>query len=786
MIPSILKEIGSKKSIKFINSNYGAIGPFMGAHLDNLQKLRKTREGCIALAKIYFSLQMYDDAIKCLEGIKLENDGSFFYRRMMFRVVERYLPQQEMNEETLGYLFEKGKFEEIKRFKDFWMVQKLAKRERVFYNWLLDNYEHWDGNNMEALYLKIDALAKRKDLKALQEMVNAYRYPENLMISYYLFESYPFISRHLEGNDLLKGTFQKQVHINFLVQNNKTNFNFLNSLGRHNNKFDSRVLTLLSNAIMNMGTTNDSLYRLNTDLITNIKPWNRFMGTSLLGNIHMGNENPYEILQKYLPNEGDLKRGGSLLALGFINKLECKDEDIEFFSAFLTDTNLNGEIQHGAALGLGLVAMGSSNPSILKTLLKSLHSGPELVVREGLLISIGMINTAQGHESPILENSNHFEREKQVVPEDRTDGENKKLKKQDVHEESLEGLLGRCENMLLQVCRESEHERESRSAGIGFALTVIGTERQCLDLIEDKNEVVRYSGTIALGAAFAGTGNLDIISRILDMTNDGDDNVKRAAVFGLGLVCASDRSLLMNILKPLATNHSPSIRATIALTMGFFLCGTGDLEASRIIEALLYDGSSLVVQQAGLGLGFLLMQCNSHINPNFKRMVGKLNSLTTERAEDCSFKFGSVLGRALIEAGGTNIIISVLNSVNRVESSRVAGAILFFQYWFWYPLFPFIGLCMRPTAFFAFDKNLELARQEITINEKKSKFDYEFIKVEEPKKQRRFRRKEQSQVKEPVVVEEAERYTIKSGERMTIHEMSVCGKEDLGFVFLDK
>jgi 26S proteasome regulatory subunit N2 len=787
-IHNVLQNVSSKQSVEFINRNYGVISLFAAAYLDNLQALRGTPEGCIALAKIYFSLQRYDEAIDCLRGVKLEDDGAFFYRRMTFIIMDRYLPPDEMNEDALGYLFEKERYDEIKKFEDFGLINKLAKKERSFYNWVLENHDVWMGNSLDVLYLRVDALAKKKDVGKLSEMINTHSYPTNYILSYYLFDNYPFISRDIKGNELLCGRLQKQVFLDFLAKNNKTDFNFLNNLGRYNNKFDSRIITLLSNSIMNMGTTNDSLYRLNTDLLSNSKPWNRFIGTSALGNIHIGNENPYEILQKYLPNESDLKRGGSLLALGFINKIECKDEDIQFFNAFLTDKNLSGEIQYGAALGLGLVAMGSVNLNILNMHVKSIQSRSELIVREGLLVSMGMVCAGQARQEFFSSSNGHEAHDdaKKYLNSD-SKVENDGGVEKEIKANSLEEMIVICETILLEICKESEHEREGRCAGIGLALSVIGTERALWDLLRDKNEVVRYSGALVLGASFVGTGNLEVISRLLDLTNDGDDNVKRATVFGIGLICCADPLLLLNILKPLATNHSPSIRATVALALGFFLSGTANQEASNIIEALLYDSYNLVVQQAGLGLGLLLMQCNSHINANFKRMTEKLNNLTTERAEDCSFKFGTVLGRALMEAGGTNIVISVLNSTSRVETSRVVGAILFFQYWFWYPFFPFLSLCMKPTAFFAFDESLKPAKCEILIKEKKSKFDYECIKIEEPKRQRRFKRKEQHQPKEvAAAVDEPESYVIRSGDRMTTHEMRACNRENHGFVFLTK
>ena len=790
-VSTVLQNISSEESVEFLHKNYDIVGPFMGPYLEDLQVLRESEHGRLALSKIYFSLRMHEHAMDCLRGTTLRDDQSFFYRRMLFIITDRYFPQRKIDGNALGYLFSRRKYQEIMQVEDFGLISSLARRERAFYSWVVENYEIWEDKSAETLFFKIDNLARRGDVDALQLLVDNARYPASHEVSYYMYENYPFLSRLLKGNDIVDGSLQRRTYLDFLAKNNRTDFNFLNNLGRYNNKFDSRVVTVLSNSIMNMGTTNDSLYRLNTDLILNTKPWNRFIGIASIGNIHLGNENPYEILQKYLPNEGDLKRGGSLFALGLIKRMEFKVEDVQFFSTFLADRSLGGEIHYGAALGLGVVAMGSLDVEILEGLIKHIQQKSELNVREGLLLSIGMVSAGHAASPPGVERKGECGACDDADARKCTKDAEGPCRQEDPRKNpggrSRDEMVRLCEAMLLEMCRESEHEREAMSAGIGFVLSVIGTERMLPDLVQDKNEVVKYCGALATGAAFVGTGDLEVVSQLLDLTNDGDDNVKRAAVFGIGLVCSADAGLLLSLLRPLAGSHCPSIRATVALTLGFFMCGTGDMEASNVIEALLYDTSSLVVQQAGLGLGFLLMQCNSHINRNFRRMVEKLNSLTTERAEDCSFKFGAVLGRSLMGAGGTNVVFSVLNAMNRVETSRVVGAVLFFQYWFWYPLFPFVSLCMKPTGFFVFDENLCLVDHEIRVGTKRSAFDYECIKIEEPRRQRRFKRREAPQPKEvPRALEEAESYVIKSGGRMSIHEMKTCGLSDLRFIFASK
>ena len=114
-----------------------------------------------------------------------------------------------------------------------------------------------------------------------------------------------------------------------------------------------------------------------------------------------------------------------------------------------------------------------------------------------------------------------------------------------------------------------------------------------------------------LGLLLLGLGIFQLSTSFLILVRTGTITLLGWRFLVLGWFAAVMFCYLKKVITSLATHFNPVVRGSVAVTLGFFMCGTGDLEASNTLEALLYDVDCLVVQQASLGIGFLLMQCNS-------------------------------------------------------------------------------------------------------------------------------------------------------------------------------
>lgn len=101
---------------------------------------------------------------------------------------------------------------------------------------------------------------------------------------------------------ILKGELTDRLYLQFLKKNNHTDMLLINqikdSIGTKNSML--HTATVWCNGVMNAYTTNDAFLRDNISWCGNATNWNRFMVTSTLGMIHMGNKSQAEeILNPY-------------------------------------------------------------------------------------------------------------------------------------------------------------------------------------------------------------------------------------------------------------------------------------------------------------------------------------------------------------------------------------------------------------------------------------------------------------------------------------------------------
>jgi len=103
-------------------------------------------------------------------------------------------------------------------------------------------------------------------------------------------------------------------------------------------------------------------------------------------------------------------------------------------------------------------------------------------------------------------------------------------------------------------------------------------------------------------------------------------------------------------------------------------------------------------------------------------------------------QMGAILGCGLIDASGRNVTISLFNRHNSCKrQSAIIGMAIFWQYWYWYPLIPFITLCLQPTMVMALNHELEMVKMDVQSRERnRSRFDYvENLKEEKKKKNKK-------------------------------------------------
>merc|ERR1712113_411630 len=206
------------------------------------------------------------------------------------------------------------------------------------------------------------------------------------------------------------------------------------------------------------------------------------------------------------------------------------------------------------------------------------------------------------------------------------------------------------------------------------------------------------------------------------------------------------------------------VRYGAAAALGIACAGTGNVDALQILTDLAKDKVDYVRQSALISLAMLLMQHNDTEQGDVKEVREKLLQGTCcDKREPTMSQMGAVLGCGLIDAAGRNVTISLFNAHNNCKrQSAIIGMAIFWQYWYWYPLIPFITLCFEPTMIMALNRELQMVKINVESREKnKNRFHY----VENLKEEKQDKRKKAIKVELSIAAKTKQRKQQKEKEK---------------------
>lgn len=468
---------------------------------------------------------------------------------------------------------------------------------------------------------------------------------------------------------ILSGIPTCDYNLTFLKQNNRADLAILTKtktlLDGRNSIFHSAVT--FQNAFLHAGTTKDNFFRTNLDWLGKASNWTKFSATAALGVIHAGNlTQGRRILQPYFPGSPQgsaYTQGGSLYALGLIFAGHGR-EVIEYLRTQVNDssgtqTREEEVVLHGASLGLGVAGMGSGSTDIYNDLRNILYSD-SAIAGEGAGLAMGLVMLGSADAIAIEE--------------------------------------------MLQYAADTQHEKIIRSLSIGAALVMFGKEEAAENVIsamcDDQSSILRYGGAFMVALAFAGTGNNKAIQRLLHIAvSDASDDVRRAAVIGLGFILLRNHTAVPRMVELLSESHNPHVRYGTAMALGISCAGTGLKEAIDLLEPMLKDGVDFVRQAALISLSMILIQATDKTYPKMTELRQTIASVIANKHEDALSKFGAAIAQGILDAGGRNVTISLENAqTGALNMKAIVGLVVFTQFWYWFPLTHFLSLSFTPTT----------------------------------------------------------------------------------------
>jgi 26S proteasome regulatory subunit N2 len=371
-------------------------------------------------------------------------------------------------------------------------------------------------------------------------------------------------------------------------------------------------------------------------------------------------------------------------------------------------------LSHGAALGVGLTAMGAADWTVVQEL-KELLDTDSAVAGEAAGMAIGLVLLGTGAGNAHNNLTRNAEELNELVLE------------------------------LKNYARETQHEKIIRGIAMGLALMNYGQEEHADAAIEemrsDRDPVMRYGAQYALALAYCGTGSNRAIRILLHTAvSDVSDDVRMAAVIGLAFVLCKTPERVPQLVKLLLESFNPHVRYASCMAVGLAMAGTGDPESISLLEPMLDDMTDYVRQGALMGTAMIYMQqsdtCNNRKIKSFRERIA---AIVTEKHQTTLTKMGAILATGIIDAGGRNCSLTLGSRNGFTKMSTAAGLALWLQHWHWYPMMQMFSLVLTPTCTIGLNKEFKYPKKfEILCNAKPSAFAYP-KKLEEKKEEAKKR-----------------------------------------------
>ncbi|KAL8443763.1 hypothetical protein Emed_006585 [Eimeria media] len=354
----------------------------------------------------------------------------------------------------------------------------------------------------------------------------------------------PYTRKLAVLRSIVSGSASVDFTLQFLNRKSNTDLQLLDS---YKNSLDARLSLLhhgllLAHALQQSGTGCDAFLRRNLEWMGRAANWSKYSATASIGAIHRGNVmNSVKVLQTYLPGAGGggasaaHSEGGALYALGLIHSCLPNPKIRSFILGQLRhgDNTEKEAVLHGGCLGLGLTCLGDAADSEAYDALRTLLFLDSAITGEGAALGLGLLLMGSGSPTASMELLG-YARDTQ-------------------HEK-----IGRaCAVALALICFQKEEEKTAverllhravadvnddvrRAAVLSLGFVLCGHSEELLRVMKllggSFNPHVRYGAAFALGFASAGSGNAEAVQLLQSLTTDPTDFVRQGAFIGLGLL----------------------------------------------------------------------------------------------------------------------------------------------------------------------------------------------------------------------------------------------------------
>ncbi|CAI5445836.1 unnamed protein product [Caenorhabditis angaria] len=489
---------------------------------------------------------------------------------------------------------------------------------------------------------------------------------------------------------ILNGHETVKAYLDFFVRHNHTDPILMEEIRENIRTASGHNALLIANGLMQYGTTCDDFLRNNLAWVGKATNWNKFNAVASLGLIHHGQESSaLKVLDPYLPRDGSIdgfgfKEGGAMFAYGLIHAKHGDATVMSTLAQWLKSAE-NEPVRHGSCLGYGVAGLGSSSASAYEKVREVLQRD-EAVSGESAGIAMGLIMAGNLNSEVFSE--------------------------------------------LKQYTIDTQHDKTQRGIRTGLACAAFGLQQDAEIYIDEalkakSNPMLRSTGVCMLAMAYAGTGNADVVRRLLEkVATDPNLDVKRYATIGIGFVLSNDPSTCLLYIGMLTEHFNGHVRYGAAMALGIACAASGNMEAISLLEPMISDKEGFVRNGALLALSLIMCQQSDYSCPKVNGFRKQLVKKIGEKNEDSLVKFGAIIAQGLLDIGGQNASVLMHNSDGQADMASMVGMMCFLHGWFWHSMHFFIALAAKPSCLVLINENLKTPIVEYTCLANSQRFAY--------------------------------------------------------------
>lgn len=279
-------------------------------------------------------------------------------------------------------------------------------------------------------------------------------------------------------------------------------------------------------------------------------------------------------------------------------------------------------------------------------------------------------------------------------------------------------MLGSKNNEILQdmvaYAQVTQHEQILRGLAAGISLLMYDrldeADESIAFLLQNKNPVLRCSAVYSISMAYCGTGSEVAIEKLLYSANsDVSDDVRSAAVVGLGFLLYTNPERCLNVVGSFSKSYNPYVRYGAAMALGIACAGTGLEETVDLLKPMMTDTVNFVRQGALIASALIFICKTDRTRSNVDYFRSLYARAITDSSEDDVVKFGAILAQGIIDGGGRNVSISFKTKTGQNRMLTVVGLMLFTQYQHCICLAHCLTLAFTPTCVIEVDEQLEIS-----------------------------------------------------------------------------